>query len=226
MMTNNPPIITETPELARAVEALHADMLDEHGYVRARPAAEFRAMDRTAFMIWCYRNARYGLPTVELVAWIKDRIGGRPAIEIGAGMGDLGNALRIPMTDSGAQDTPELRTYYRAMGQRAIVPPRDVARMGGNAAVASYRPSVVVASWVTQRFRPGDTERDIGAFAEGVDELTLLEHVHTYIFLGNKKVHGDKRILAQPHEEHALPFLVSRALAPELDVVWVWERKR
>jgi hypothetical protein len=41
--------------------------------------------------------------TVELVAWLHDRIAGRKAIEIGAGMGDLGYHLGIPQTDSYAQ---------------------------------------------------------------------------------------------------------------------------
>jgi hypothetical protein len=219
-------VLHPTPKLEAEVTTIGATLLDELGRVRALPVAQLRGFDQEALLVWCYRNARYGLPTTELVAWIKARIGDRSAIEIGAGMGDLGAAIGIPTTDSAAQDTPELRYYYSTLGQRAIVPPTHVERISGNAAIATYRPKVVVASWVTQRFLPGDTERGIGAFYEGVDEITLLEHVDTYIFLGNKKVHGDKRILARPHEEHALPFLASRATAPELDVVWVWERSR
>ena len=141
-------------------------------------------------------------------------------------MGDLGRALDIPMTDSAAQDTSDMRLRYAIMGQKPIVPPPDVQRIGANAAVAAHRPKVVVASWVTQRFQEGDTERGIGSFYEGVDELTLLDHVETYIHIGNRKVHGDKRILARVHQTCWLPFLVSRATQPELNVVWIWDRNR
>jgi hypothetical protein len=43
-----------------------------------------------------------------------------------------------------------------------------------------------------------------------------------YILIGNRQVHGSKKIMAQPHQEFALPFLRSRANHPELDRVWIW----
>jgi hypothetical protein len=77
--------------------------------------------------------------------------------------------------------------------------------------VAKYRPSVVIACWVTHRFdssRPED-----GGSATGVDEEALITACHEYIFIGNERVHASKPILKVPQEKLTPPWLYS-CLAP------------
>src|SRR5271170_675184 len=73
---------------------------------------EYDKIDRIALKLFCHATGRYGLPTIELVEYLKELIGGRSAIEIGAGNGDLGRHLGIPMTDSRLQEDPVIRERY------------------------------------------------------------------------------------------------------------------
>jgi hypothetical protein len=75
--------------------------LADDGYVRLRPAAEWRAIDPVHLRIWCGRRARYQVVTQEMVDWLRPQVAGRNALEVGAGAGDLGHHLGIRMTDSG-----------------------------------------------------------------------------------------------------------------------------
>lgn len=186
-------------------------------------ADELAAIPNELLRRWCGENARYGLVTQELVSWLRGVIGGRHAIEIGAGMGDLGRALGIPMTDSARQTDFEMRLYYMMIGRTVTDPPPDVERIDASQAVAKYKPQVVIASWVTQLALAED---EVQAFVYGVDEEALLEVVDTYIHIGNIAVHGKKRILSRPHKVYAFPWLYSSALRPELNRIWVWHRRR
>jgi len=204
-----------------------------NGRIAARPAAELAALPWPALVDWCYRNARYTLVTHELVAWLGEQIAGRTAIEIGAGQGDLGFALDIPMTDSGLQTDHLMALLARASGSAPTNPPPDVERLDAAAAVAKYRPQVVIGSWITQLYRPGDDgppgdagPPKIGSSIYGVDEIALIDSVETYIHIGNRLVHGDKRALAVPHSEHSFPWLWSRTQAPEWNRIWVWNREQ
>ncbi len=196
--------------------------LDRNGQVQLHEAAYWHRFPIEHVQTWANRRARYGLPTKELIAFLKQVIGGRKAIEIGAGHGDLGRHLKIPMTDSYVQMLPEMQLLYRAQGQVPIEPPREVKRLEAMEAVLKYRPKVVVASWVTQLWQPGDTENVVGSFAYGADELKLLRYVETYVFIGNRNPHKDKRILKIPHKEYQFPWLVSRAYDPAQNLIWIW----
>lgn len=197
-------------------------LFDEEGRLRLVPAAELKKVPREHLIYWANKNARYGIPSVELVGLIKEIIGDRKALEIGAGFGDFGRHLGIRMTDSASQTSPEMRAYYASLGQPIIDPPPDVERIDGNAAVRKYKPKVVFASWVTQKFRPGDERKKIGSSKYGVDELALVDSVDSYIYLGNEYTHRDKRILKRPHATLKPDFLFSRAFLPEQDVIWIW----
>lgn len=187
-------------------------------------AAELAALPWLALVKWCYKTARYGLVTRELVEWLKEAIGGRKAVEVAAGQGDLGFALGIPMSDMAVQTTPEMTLLYTLAGQATTSPPPDVERIHAMQALAKYKPQVVVASWMTQKWVNGDTEKSIGSSVYGVDECRLIGLVETYIHIGNVSVHHDKRALTLPHKEYAFPWLWSRAQQPELNRIWVWDK--
>lgn len=198
------------------------DLLDADGFLQLLPTAAYDAIAPDALRLFCNRQARYGLPTVELVAWLREKIAGRKAIEIGSGAGDLAHHLGIPATDNRMQEWPEVAVYYRLTGQPIIRYPDFVQGLDALSAVATHRPEVVVASWVTEWLDPAKPAPPQGGNMYGVKEDEIVAGGRTYILIGNVKVHGAKKIMALPHQEHALPFLRSRATCPELDRVWVW----
>lgn len=197
-------------------------LLNGKGEYHVLPAADLKQYDHKHLQVWCHNKARYNLPTQELVEFVRSVIGGRSAIEIGAGMGDFGRALGIPMTDSHQQTTPEMQLYYAALGQPTIQPPPEVEKLDAIEAITKYKPQVVVAAWVTQLYQDGDTPARIGSSVYGVDEAWLLDHCETYIFVGNERVHKDKRILSREHRRFHFPYLVSRAFDQSQNVIWVW----
>jgi len=197
------------------------DLLDEHGRLKLLAAAEYDAFPRTAVQVWCHRHARYGLPTVELIAWLREQIGARKAIEIGSGSGDLAYHLGIPATDNRMQEWKDVISYYAATGQPVIRYPATVQSLDAVDAVALHKPEVVVASWVTEWIDPHLPMPPQGGNMYGVKEDQIVATC-TYILIGNLHTHGRKKIMRQPHQEYALPFLRSRARFPDLDRVWIW----
>lgn len=197
-------------------------LLDAEGRMRSVPAAELAAFPLENLRYWAKRRGRYGLPTTELVAWLREQIAGRSAIEVGAGNGDLGRLVGIPMTDSHVQARPDMIELYRRIDETSIHPPGDVQKLSGLTAVKRKRPKVVVASWVTQLWKKGDTEDAIGSFVYGLDEQAMLKLIDTYIFIGSRRAHADKRILKLPHATYRFPWLYSRAFEREDNVIYVW----
>jgi hypothetical protein len=207
------------------VQAMDEALLDpETGRGRLLPAKDVLSLGIDAVQGWMVLRARYQIVTTELVDWLRARIAGRFAIEVCAGMGDLGHHLGIPMTDSYIQTRMggNYGDTMNAWGQALTSPPPDVARLDAEAAVAEYQPRVVVASWVTQKWHPGDEH----GFEHGVEEIRIVraKSVETYIVVGNRVVHGGKRIARLPHKEYAFPWLVSRGVDQTKNIVYVWGR--
>ena len=196
--------------------------------VAPKRATQLRAFGGMAICQWCVVNGVYQLPTTTLIAWLRTEIGGRRAIEIGAGFGVVGRALNIVRTDDGSQTTPERRELYRAAGQAITEPPPDVERLEACEAVAKYKPEVVIGCWVTQMFDEsrGDVDGEAQALAGGIDEEWILDqpYVKKYILVGSMGSHGRKRIMKRPHREKRAPWLVSRAFDPSGNRIWVWEK--
>jgi len=198
------------------------DLLDKNGQIKLLPASAYNGFDADAIRLWCYRFARYGLPTLELVQWLKKRIGRRMAIEIGSGAGDLAYYLQIPATDNRMQEWPTIRFHYALTGQPTIQYPDFVQSLDALDAVHHYQPEVVVASWVTEWIDPALPYPESGGNVWGVKEDRLLATGCEYILIGNLGVHGRKKIMAEPHLEFTFPFLRSRAVRPRLDRIFVW----
>lgn len=206
------------------IAALDAGLLD-NGRMRSLPAADLRLVPHMALQQWAQLRGRYQFPTVELIEWLRARIAGRKCVEIGAGYGDIGrNVGGVTLTDSYFQTAQEMRHHYgKVLGQHAISPPPDVMRREGAAAIWRYQPAVCLACWVTQKFEAGDEAAQTGSCVGGVDFHKLLSKVGELVFVGNAKVHRDMRLLAEPHEEYAFPWIVSRATDQSLNRIWVWK---
>ena len=200
-------------------------LMAENGLIKLLPAAAYNQFDPDGLRLWCHLHGRYGLPTVELIGWLKDYVGRRHTIEIGSGAGDLAHHLGIKATDSKIQDDPVAASYYRAMGQPTIRYPAWVEKLEALAAVKKYRPQVVIASWVTNWIDPNLPPPPGGGSVFGVREDRLLKTGVVYVLIGNLVVHQYKPILRKKHREVALPFLRSRAHQPEMDRVLIWNER-
>lgn len=190
------------------------------GQLQVPAASEYMLFSQEQLSIFCVNNAIYGLPTLELVQWLRQMIGERKTIEIGAGNGALGRALGIPMSDSFLQDQPSVKSYYESLRQPTISYGKDVERLDYKAAIQKYKPEVVIGSWVTQLWR--NHSDDGNASMHGLDEDWILEKVPCYVHIGNSKTHGRKRILKAPHSQYKFNWLFSRSLSQKECVIYVW----
>jgi len=187
--------------------------------VRVKPAAFLAGFTKAQRAVFSHKHAVYGLPTTELIDWLTAEIGGRVAIEVGAGNGGLGRALGIPTTDSHLQLEPEIKLYYMMMGQPTIHYPDDVEKLDYKAAILKYKPEVVVGSWITHKYR--EDQHDLGGNMHGFEEEWILKHCKKYIMIGHDKTHWGKPILKAPHQTHRPEFLYSRSMSAG-DFVKVW----
>lgn len=205
------------------VKYLDEILLDEKGLPRPVPFLTLAKFPISHLVQWGNEKGVYTIPTVELIEWLKDAIGGRKAIEICAGHGAIARSLGIVATDSYIQTKPEMMAFYRSIGQNPIQPPTDVYEFEANEAVDTLHPQVVVASFATQKYQVGDEgPPKIGSSVYGVDEISMLQKIQTYINIGNDQSHGDKRILKYPHETYRFPWLVTRCMHQEQNHIKVW----
>lgn len=194
-------------------------------YMKLLPAEYYRNIPFEDLKLWCHHNARYGIPTVELIEWLKEIIGNQQCIEIGAGAGDLGKHLGILQTDSKQQNEPHIKKYMATMGNQTCVKyPSSVRKIDALDAVIKYEPDVVIGSWITQYVGEHDYQGEKEANMWGVKETEIIERIKTYIMIGNENIHGTKKVLALPHETYRFPWLVSRAKGQDKNVIYVWRK--
>lgn len=197
-------------------------LLDEHREpwpVPAKVLAETTAHERAMFGVL---QGLYGFLTAELVAFLREFIGERTAIEIGAGRGALAKALGIPATDNRQQERPDVKAYYAALRQPTVRYGDHVEALDALAAVKKYQPDIAIGCWVTHRYNPA--RHELGGNADGVDEEALLDRCPVYVLIGNEKVHAAKTIWQRPHTIHYPPWLFSRAFNGTRDFIAIWER--
>lgn len=173
-------------------------------------------------LVFGMRHGIYSFPTEELVTFLKVRIRGRSAIEIGAGHGRLAKALGIPATDNRQQEDPRMKAYYAARGQATVPYGDHVDALDAAQAVKMHRPQVVIACWVTHKFDPRRPQAE--GSESGVKEEDIIASCEEYIFVGNEQVHARKPIWSMPHEKWTPPWLYSRALNGSPDFVASWRR--
>lgn len=195
-------------------------LLDAHGNLQVVPASVLAATTPEERLLFGVRHGLYSLPTRELCDFLRDRIAGRRAIEVGAGHGVLASALGIPATDNRQQEEPALIAHYRSIGQPTVPYGDNVEKLDAAAAVRKYKPQVVVACWVTHRF---DLSRpSAGGSTTGLDEEELIASCEEYILIGNEHVHAGKSIWKAPHDKLTPPWLYSRAVNGTPDFIAIW----
>lgn len=206
------------------VQDISSRLLDDSGRLRITSARTLEGTTAQARLLFGVRQGVYSFPTDELCDFLRSRIEGRVAIEIGAGHGVLAKALSIPATDNRQQEDPEFRAYYAQIGQPTVPYGENVEKLDAAAAVAKYRPHVVIACWVTHRFDPNRPYA--GGSVTGVDEATIIESCEEYIFIGNEHVHAHKPIWKMPHEKLTPQWLYSRAVNGSREFIATWRRSQ
>lgn len=98
--------------------------------------------------------------------------------------------------------------------------------LDASAAIAKYRPQVVIACWVAHRFQAHRPEA--GGSATEVDKTAVIAACDEYIFIGTECVHAAKPIWTLPHEKLTPPWLYSRAIngSPDFVAIWLRDPKR
>lgn len=190
----------------------------KNGKLTIQPASFYGKYSQEQLSCFCVKHAFYQLPTVELMDWIYDQIKNfhSNTIEICAGNGVIGRSLGIRMYDNFMQELPEVEAFYKAISQPTINYGDDVQRIDANEAIEVYKPVNVIGSWVTQRYEKGCGN------VYGPKENEILEKVDKYIHIGNENTHFEKIILKQPHKAYHFPWLFSRSMNKNGNVIYVW----
>lgn len=197
------------------------ELHDAEGRLRVMPAAFYASKTPETVAVYCVRNGSYGLPTTELCEWLTGFIGGRSALEIGAGNGGMAAHLKIRAVDNYMQDTPALRLLYRAAQQAPVKYGSNVEKMEANDAVKLYKPQVVIGYYITHRYNAAEHWRGGNMYAPDIP--AILQQVEHYIHIGNEKTHARDPLLALPHETYYFPWLYSRSSMWGRDFIGVWK---
>lgn len=204
----------------RNIKDISSSVLAAPGRPRVMPAVFYQntTLEERALFGLCH--GIYGLPTEELVDWLKREIHGRSALEIGAGHGALAEALGIPATDNWMQANRAIAAHYESHGQPVVKYGQHVEKLDAAAAVAKHRPQVVIASWVTHKYSP--FRHEAGGNEFGVDEEAILAACETYILIGNTKVHARTPMWRHVHRIIHPDWLYSRSFNGTKDFIAVW----
>lgn len=204
-----------------SVRDLTPDAIGPDGRLRILPTEYWDNTTVPERAVFGNRHGLYGLPTVELIDHLKELIGDRTAIEIGAGSGVLGDALGITATDSYQLTLPKYRRIYADVGQAIAPYGPNVEHYDAIRAAVKYKPQVIIGSWITHKYDPAR------AWAKGnelgVDEYLLLQGCDYYIHIGNELVHSGKEIWDAPHRIYYPPFVYSRAFNGSRDFIAVFQ---
>lgn len=200
------------------------EALQSPGRPKILPASYWATTTPHERALFCHTHGIYGLPTVELVAFLKTLIGGKKAIEIGAGHGGLAYELNIPATDNRMQEMDRYRFIYAATGQPPVTYGDHVRSLHASASVRHFKPQVVIGSWVTHKY---DKARHFAGGNEiGVDEEDILANCASYVVIGNEKTHQFKKIWGRKHTIEFPDWLYSRSVNGSRDFIAVFKGLR
>lgn len=201
------------------ISRLESILLDDTGQVQPVSFDRIKDVPQEHLSLFAIKHAVYVFPTTELIDWLRTRIAGCHAIEVGSGKAGIGRALDIRCTDSCLQEQPEIAAHCRLLRQTPIVYPDYIEKIDAEAAVATYQPAVVVGCFITQFYQPGDGQASI----YGPREELFVQQAD-YIHVGNFGSHGEKRILNLTHEEFQFPWLVTRSMSRSDNFIAHWKQ--
>lgn len=189
------------------------------GLIRPIPSKMVEECGFEQLRMFLHKYGLYTMPTTELIEYLAGIIAGKRAIEIGAGMGVIGRALGIPVTDNKMQSWPEVKAYYNLMRQPTIRYPADIIELDAHEAVKRYRPQVVIGSYITHKWRPGMTSGN----QYGVDNLKIARKVEAYYMIGSLTTHMQDPAMKHLDGIERHDFLYTRG-GKENSVIFRWKR--
>lgn len=212
------------------VDVSHLDsfFLDENGRIKAVDAYELHQINEFERNAWAWKNSIYQFVTQEMVQSLKERIAGRPAIEICSGVGGLGHLLGIAMTDSYVHTEKVGMEYCIHKNERPIYPdPEHVIRMEANVAIDYDKPKVVIGAFVPPKYKHEHGHNFSGGQIWGVDEELLLRKVETYILFDHLGHTPRRRILEMkiPVSENSPLWQVTRYKDQSLNRMWIFDKR-
>lgn len=207
-----------------SITDISQEVICENKKLKLFDSSHWKSYEWNVFRMFCHVYGRYGIPTNEMISFLREVINGRQTIEIGAGHGDLGFHLGIPMTDSKLQNRPEVKLEYMLMGQPTIDYPDDVEEAEAIIAVLKHKPQVVIGSWITAFGNPATHNYGCNLYGINEDILIDIPYVETYIVIGNIDQHGDKPIMKRKHDEYYFDWHVSRAKHQINNRIWIWNK--
>lgn len=202
------------------ITELENQVFDSEGKLKVMPYSFYKGLDENSIKMLMLKHGIYVIPTQELVEWLRANILGF-AIEIGAGIGTIGRALKIPITDSRMQDLPHVKFQYNMSGQPTIKYPDDIEKLEASEAILKYKPKTVIGCFITHKY---NTITNNGN-ALGVNEELLLQRVDRYINVGNLFTHKDKPILKKLPQEYYFNWLITRSNDQSLNRIWMYDKK-
>jgi hypothetical protein len=205
------------------VSYLDECLLDQEKRLIVKPASFYQTIPQENLAIWCHHKGIYCLPTEELIDWLKPHLIPSKTIEVGAGVGTIGRSLGIPITDSCyMKNDSNVALYYKILGQPITCYPSDVLEMNSITAINHFQPEVIIGSWITHIY---DKENPLnGGNQFGINEEEMLNKINKYIMIGNEFVHKNKPLLRFPHHVFKFPWLFSRSLKNDMNVIYLWEK--
>ncbi len=172
-----------------------------------------------------HKYGMYTLPTLELIDFLKALIGTQKAVEIGSGVGIIGQALGIPCTDNYCQDHPAAKAMYAQYGQTTIKYGAHVLKRDAEWVARKWQPDIILGSWITHKYVDPIIEGNMF----GPDEAVILQHCKQYVMLGHERIHSKKPIANRPHKiikSSECPFYVTRSWESELNAIFIWEGEK
>jgi len=190
-----------------------------NGYLIPVPYDKLKKFSTNQISLFCHKHAFYTLPTTELIEWLRGEIRGMNAIEVGSGNGSIGRALSITKTDNKSQEWKVIKYFYDCLKQPTITYPSDVTTMDAEQAVHTFKPDVIVASWLTSKY--DDTIKVGNIYGPDERSFTVAQK---YIHIGNELVHSRKPLLGiAPVTRYNFPWLVTRSTSPMTNVIYVFD---
>lgn len=223
----NGPFTVFDPQLVATYKGVRPQiddlLLGDDGLLRLLPAAVYHEIPRAFLQIWAFEMGYHLFPTVELAGWLREEIGGAPAIEICAGAGILGRELGVPCIDWDVYHRfTDARLRYDLHRQPSPALGPHCEQVEASEAVLKYKPQVVFGGYVTQRVYPGEPTTMAGS-VYGVDERAITRCVRKYIVVGSRAVHGGKKIARSMTRSLSPTWVVTRTSKPEDVGIFIWD---
>lgn len=198
-------------------------LLDKDGVLRPMPAMFYYDLPVNHRLLFAVKKGIYQFITIEMLEWLKEKIGNLNAIEIGAGNGGLCKALEIRGIDNFCQNRPEIKLMYDVTKQPTVSYGKHLINFDANAAVLFMNPDIVVGCYITQRGTLDQFMKEgIAGTPIAIDEREILDNGKTLILFGSMSSHGDKYILKEyKHEALYFPWLITRNPDQKGNRVWI-----